>query len=307
MEQNAAISFVKEIQSLGLTVPRLEISTLAGLNFVSAFDERPTSVMSNDSTAGVDFDPSVAVTKALVEYFERKVFAEGVANGDPKCVRRHSDGVASFPRSDAKAHQFARQNALCEAIERFVWAKWWDNPRIAFTQNPVESFDFARERELAVTLRQLRGHLNLESIDILEPSFSMGSEFKVFILLARVAGQGFLTGGAAGHRGAPREIFVRGLSELIRHGQALRRFQEQKLDPTTFYERRLLYFGLGSGNELVRQRLSRGHSTETIVLPRLEVDGVIVNSKFEFLIATHRCLFEDQPPFVDGELERLCL
>ena len=81
---------------------------------------------------------------------------------------------------------------------------------------------------------------------------------------------------------------------------------DTKKTPATFYEQRLLYFGLGDGNKLVQERLSV-QSAELLQLPALKIDSQIQAENIDNLIVTHRCLFESQPPFVDGALERLCL
>ncbi len=306
MGANLATSFVKEIQAQGSEVPRLEIANVGGLIFVTAFDQKSMAVMDNEAAAGVDFDPDLAVTKALVEYFERKVFAEGVHLGHPACQRRHSDGMASFPIIQGDAERWARQNALHEAVERFVWARWWDDPDVGFTRKSLNDFDFASTGGMKATLDEIFRILNLKSLDVVEPMFQGLNGVSVFILIAEVRDLGFITGGAAGLSHNPGGIVIRGLAELVRHGLALSRFQDGKAIPSTFYEKRLVHFGFGNGNWSVSERLNH-FSKNRLHLPPLAVDSKIESPKFSSLIATHRCLFEGQPPFVDGELERLCL
>jgi hypothetical protein len=305
MSQNLAISFVKEIKALGFEVPKLQISNIGGLSFVSAYEEIPETIMANEASAGVDYNADLAITKALVEHFERRVFSEGVDQGDPICHRRHSDGIAAYPRSAKGAHSLARDNAYSEALERYVWANWWDDETIGFSSKPLEQTNFWGNVKLKMTMEQFSEIAPVESINVIEPFFE-SSDHSVLILFARIKGYGFISGGAAGSSKKRSEILIRALAELIRHGLALTRFIESQKEPVTFYERRLIYFGLGHGNQLVEDRL-RKISENILRLPPLEIDSEIKSDKLGQLIATHRCLFRDQPPFVDGKLERLCL
>lgn len=305
MSQNSSVSFVKKIKELGFTVPKLEITTIGGLNFVSAFNVRPTAVMANDATAGVDYDSNIAVMKALVEHFERQVFSDGVDHGLEVCKRKHSDGVAAFPKMISNAKDRARNNAYCEALERFVWSNWWDNLSIKHKIEKFEESKFWKNIKLRISVEAFKEFLPLDNIHLIIPSQSDDGHI-VIILFAAVSGQGFISGGASGKKGTETEIVVRALAELIRHGIALRRFLDSSIIPKSFYEKRLVYFGLGFGNELVLSRLNR-KSELCLQIPELEFDEQIPSNSFSELIVTHRCLFQNQPPFVDGDLERLCL
>lgn len=305
MNRNPAISFVKQIKEIGFDVPKLQISTLAELNFATAFDQEPTTIMANDVAAGVDYDPEMAVTKALVEYFERKVFVEGVESRNPLCARTHSDGIAAFPVSHSDAQLFARENAYAEALERFAWAKWWDERKTGFSVTPFDKTHFWLNQKTKSLLKKFDEMVPLATLKVIE-LFTNDKNRCVFILIAEVKGYGYISGGAAGQTNQQEKTVLRGFSELIRHGLALTKFIKLKRSPSTFYEERLLYFGLGHGNKLVQETLS--HPCEEILdLPKLEIDGEIVSKKYNRIVVTHRCLFQDQPPFVDGKLERLCL
>lgn len=305
MGQDSAVSFIKNIKEQGFEIPKLQVSSLAGLNFVSAYDHAPTTIMANEVTAGVDYNADLAVTKALVEYFERKVFAEGVINNDPVCERKHSDGIAAFPVSNPKAKFLARENAYYEALERFAWAKWWDDSSLGFSINSLDETPSGQNPKIKILLEKFSEIIPFDSIKVVEP-FLNDKSARVSILFVSIKGYGYISGGAAGPTTKCGEIIIRGLAELIRHGIALSRFIETKRSPVTFYEERLLYFGLGHGNHLVGKRLSQ-NSNQILELPELEIDDEIISENFGKLVAVHRCLFQGQPPFVDGELERLCL
>ncbi len=305
MSRGSSVSLVRGFQAAGIKMPKLQISNLGGLSFVAAFDETPTNIMVNEASAGMDFDPDLAVTKALVEYLERMAFLEGVGNQDPICDRFHSDGIAAYPRSNPDALALARRNAYSEALERQVWASWWDNESIGHRATDLSKGEFNDDPKIKLTMAELENILPIESTTVIEPYFD-DPDHTLIILFSKIEGAGYISGGAAGPKNKRKETFVRAMSELIRHGIAMARFTSTKADPKTFYERRLLFFGSGQGNKIVEHRLNV-QANETLRLPPLEIDSEIKSKKTDKLIVTHRCLFRDQPPFVDGKLERLCL
>ena len=156
-----------------------------------------------------------------------------------------------------------------------------------------------------MTVEAFRDLVPLESLVVIEPHTN-SSDNCVLILMGKIEGKGYISGGAAGTVTNKNETITRGLSELIRHGLAVNRFVKTNIKPETFYEKRLLYFGSGQGNSRVESRIKH-ISDSKIEIPELEIDQEIKSENFGSLIYTHRCLFKDQPPFVDGELERLCL
>jgi hypothetical protein len=303
MSKTSVATFIQEIKQQGIEIPKLQISSLGGLHFVSAFDGDPKGIMVNEVAAGVDYDADTAVTKSLVEFYERKVFSEEIRNQNPICLRRHSDGIASYPAKIENCFELAKENALAEATERFVWAKWWDDHEIQFSTQKIEESIFWENSQFRGTLADFRKIISIDSLKIIEPKVK-NTNFKVIILLAEIDGLGFITGGAAGL--SEITVFIRAFSELARHGVGLSRFIKTKQEPMTFYEKRLLYFGLGEGNKAVNERLSL-RSRTAVDLPDLEIDHRIKSNLYDSIIATHRCLFQNQPPFVDGPLERLCL
>lgn len=297
--------FIKKIKQEGLELPMLQISRLGNLTFVSARTENPTTIMANDVTAGVDFDPNKATLKALVEYFERACFSYGVDQGNPVCERRHSDGVAAFPTVDINASTIARKNAINEAFERFVWSHWWDNRNIAHNSVLIEKSQFWGSEKLKKTVKAFQKIIPLKSLSVITPFHSL-KDHNVLILIAELRDGGFISGGAAGETKQNSSTIVRALAELIRHGLGVQKFKQTELNTSTFYEERLMYFGSGKGDNLVFDRLN-SNGKEIVQLPSLKIDSEIEAPIFKNIVYAHRCLFVDQPPFVDGRLERLCL
>ncbi|SMF84554.1 hypothetical protein SAMN06296036_1573 [Pseudobacteriovorax antillogorgiicola] len=68
----------------------------------------------------------------------------------------------------------------------------------------------------------------------------------------------------------------------------------------TLYQRRLSFFGFGSGDKLVESRLSQSGS-HVYLLPKLFIDGEIQHR------LSNRCVFKNQRPFIGGDLERFCV
>lgn len=303
--EQAITSFIKKIKQEGHELPKLKISRLGELTFVSAYSEKPTSVMANNVTAGVDFEPNKATLKALVEFFERACFAYGVDHGDPICSRRHSDGVAAFPIIDTNATARARENAFNEALERFVWATWWDNSNIANDSMPIEKSQYWGSVNFKTTVKAFQKLVPLKSLVAITPIHSE-KDHNVIILFGELQNGGFISGGAAGESKRNGTTIVRALAELVRHGLGVQKFRQTGIIPSTFYEDRLMYFGSGKGDALVYERLS-SNGKEVVQIPSLALDSYIEAPPFKNIVYAHRCLFTDQPPFVDGRLERLCL
>jgi hypothetical protein len=306
MQSESVLAFLKKCRSVGAEVPSMEISKLGPLTFVTSFAERPSDIMANSATCGVSSDSETAAMKALVEFYERRVFAEGIRRGDTVCSRTHSDGVASYPIIECLDYvKEARNRAYAEAWERYVWANWWDNDEYAHKYYSFESSDHSNLENVKQTIEELGKIIPIESLQVIEP-ITGNKDLQIIILFLKMRDLGYISGGAAGVVGQPSDIFIAALSELIRHGIAVKRFLKTKKLPKSFYEKRLMFFGCGDGNRLVEERLHKV-GKKIINTPKLEHDCEIETTSLKNLIYTHRCLFEGQPPFVDGKLERLCL
>lgn len=290
------------VRDCNVKIPRMQIAELGDLYCVTAYDSEPTTIMANDVTTGMDFDINIATSKAIVEYLERKTFADGIKANDPICLHTDSDGMAAFPVFYDNHNLIARQNAYGEALERFVWAKWWDESY----GHTVENFQNTQSSKssLSKQINYLREVISFKNIFLVKP-FQSDETFEVSILFLETNAGGFVTGGAAGKTSDSESVLVRAFSELLRHSIALSRFESSSRAPETFYEKRLVHFGFGNSSADVHNRLSR-KSTRVVELPKLEIDSKL-NGQFDTIISAHRCLFVDQPAFVGGELERLCL
>lgn len=297
------LSFTSKLKEHGRLPKHIEVSSLSSGVMASVFNSAPSSVINESVFCGIDPNPSTAVLKGLVEMIERQAFTEGHKHGLVYCQTERSDGFAAFPMSvTSQATAIARENGLCEAIERYVWASWWDDPSVGHDIRSVDLDSLSVGESL---LRDLQDSLSLDSVIEVRP-WNNSSERIVILYLAFLAPVGVISGGACGKIDDIEAIRYRANAELLRHGLAANRLVAAKYSDLSFYEKRLRFFGLtDAGTKLAQNRLATKGS-RTIELPRLAHDNSVPHSLSE-LVAVHRCLFENQPEFVGGELERLCL
>lgn len=305
--------FIISIKANKFPLPKFQLSTFGNLTVSVCYDEESSAVMNNEATTGMDLDPALATLKALTEYFERKTFQFGVYRKDKACINKNSDGVACMPRHEDDFEFKAKENALNEAIERYVWATWWDDARSSFDLVEFKKSELYLKSPIVTELDELIKYLEriieVDTIYLIKPGFESSliqqNEKNVIILFLKTKFGGFVSGGACEDINNTDKALIRSLSELIRHTLGYNRFLNSEVKPQSFYEKRLYYFACGKGRQIVNERLNR-KGTSKIKLPDLEVDQSI-ESFYDSITYTHRCLFKNQPPFVDGVLERLCL
>lgn len=252
-------------------------------------------IINQDVFTGHSFEKEVSLLKALSERAERHTFIEGYKNGTESCQTERSDGFAAMP---AAIEQSARDNALNEALERFVWATWWDNTQIAFSKNTIDL-----KTENSQYLDTIVSTLDIESLILIKPIFEFQNK-EVQIIFAKIKNGGYISGGACGDKDLSENTFYRGIDELYRHGLSYKNAIAKNKRPESFYEQRLFYFSSGLGNQLVEKRLNQA-GIDSITISALKIDAEVPTSFSDYKV--HRCLFENQPPFVGGALERLCL
>lgn len=263
---------------------------------VVADSEKDADVIINqDVFTGHSFDKEVALLKALSERAERYTFIEGHNNGVDSCQTERSDGFAAMPTA---VPQSARDNALNEALERFVWGTWWDDTQISFS---VEQIDLSKKN--SSYLAAIVSVLEIESLFLIKPNFKFENK-EVQIIFGKLKNGGYISGGASGNKNDSENTFYRSMDELYRHGMAYKNALSKNKQPESFYEQRLFYFASGLGNKSVESRLKQ-NGNNSIAIPNLKIDSEVPTQFSDYKV--HRCLFENQPPFVGGALERLCL
>lgn len=294
-------SIVEDLKRHNQMPRRIDFSIVGGRYWCVVADKEldELSVINEDVYTGFSDSKEVALLKALSERAERYTFIEGHHQKYNSCLTERSDGFAAIPKLMNSLS--ARSNAFNEAVERFVWSTWWDDKTIAFDRKRLSKTSV--EVNTSEYLKFVFSELDLEYLDIIKPWQSLKTH-EVQILFGKIKNKGFISGGACGLNQEKDQTFLRGLDELYRHGFAFDRAAIKNIAPETLYENRLNYFASGSGNHLVESRLS-GVGNNSILIPDLEIDTT-VDSRFKSY-QVHRCYFKEQPPFVGGAMERLCL
>lgn len=281
----------------------LEVASAGTAFIATAHNEVSSPLMPESVTTGLAFSPDTALLKALTEYVERAALIEAGSKGVEACLTDRSDGIAAFPKVltlSGRAKKIARSNAYAEAVERFVWANWWDDSAISFNSLSAK---IVESDSTYPFFKLVSEFTSIKSVHLIQPSVSNSRNVIVLIFIVELNGGGFISGGAAGTDF--QAVKFRAASELLRHSLAIRKIKDEKIAPESFYEKRLSYFGLGAGDKIVRERLSE-RGDKPVALPNLRFDTAIKHS-LDSIVAVHRCYFENQPAFIGGELERLCI
>jgi hypothetical protein len=293
--------YLRKLQQRGLAPKEIKISEWNAWTAVSCFDFVSSKYISESVSMGIDKDTEIALWKALTEFGERKL-AKECPDLAAKLTRR-SDGFAAFPVKSVNRDEYllrARENAHSEAIERFLWAHWWDDNSVFYELQDQQFPGIAND------IDQLIGEFDLKAVREIRVPDETGAH-ELSILVAETKLGGFFTGGACSRFGQDEKRMVQAFGELLRHLFAYRKIR-QDLNETelgSFYEKRLFCFGSGIYSELVRRRLMQT-GTRRVRLPQLIVDQELSNPHRD-LVALYRCLFAQQPTFMGGKLERLCI
>lgn len=294
MKNLARNSLLKNILNRGgvisdeLKNSNFEISQCSSYYFANIITKPASAGLIHESTyTGFSKSPEIAMNKAISEFFERKLTSSGTA----------SDGYAAFPVVSNKVDSLvmARSNALNEATERLVFANYWDTKSNA----KVEIINKC-SHEL---FNLVNDYAPIEKIYRIEPTHT--ADTKLIIFFVKLVDCGYISGAACGAIHDELNIIERALAELIRHAIAFSRNKNQGIVPQSFYEKRLCYFARGLGNILVEERIN-SKSKVIIELPSLKIDNEVPHD-YSDLITVYQCLYENQPLFIGGDLERLCL
>lgn len=299
--QTGLTSLLKELKLRKQLPQNMDVAQLGDRFWFVCHDQDRSNIISESSTTGFSEDANVALLKALSERVERKAFRQGYEDKIKSCMTDRSDGFAAYPLFYKDADVKARESALCEAIERYVWATWWDNESIAFDMKSISTV--LEELKIKPYVSIIKDQCELEEIFVIQPKVENSNNNSVVILFGRLISGGFVSGGACGDD--LKNNLLRSLDELYRHALAIKNMKIKNVEAITFYEKRLAYFGFGNGNHLIRKRLD-SNGKQAVVLPNLKIDEP-VKHELEDLFQVHRCYFENQPAFVGGAMERLCL
>lgn len=280
-----------------------EVAQVGSLNLVNVYNKLDSEIISNNGATGLDSSLATATLKALTEFFERNAFTEGAERHDEACLTERSDGFAAYPIESGNSKDKARNNSLNEAIERYVWSTWWDDTEIKYD---IEELEW-RNKNLPYSdlLSEVDAIFHIKAIKVVRPHFDKYVDKEVLIIFAELSNGGVLSGGGCGGKNQTTSTVLRSLGELARHALGLYRIRNNKKVASSFYEKRLELFGSLAGESFYKIRMSK-NGNNLVNLPSLKFDNEIPHS-FSDIFYAHRCLFENQPPFIGGSLERFCL
>ncbi len=303
-DDGIARDLVSHLSQLGRLPGNCDFATIGDLHCVSLYEEFPSRSLIRESVyCGMHPRRETALLKALVECVERYAILEGRNASHPVCHSSRSDGFAAFPVVGHLANigrARARNNALAEAIERYVWATWWDNDKIGCKVD-FEAQNFF-EPAACTVLKEIQKLVACRRLIRIQPFLKC--DFDVVILFLELEGGGVVSGGAADLHANLNSTILRALGELARHAACAAKILKDATGET-FYERRLEYMVRDNTSIELMARVERS-GADSISLPKLYLDAELPHSLSD-KVYVHRCLFENQPPFVGGNLKRLCL
>ena len=293
---------ILDLKSRNALPKKMEMTSVGPYTYANVYDELNSAVISDSVACGFDKDPATALMKSLSEFIETKAFHEGIKNGIASCQTKRSDGFAAYPTVDsAICKAQAKKNAHSEAIERFVWANWWDDESIAFSKNQLSDINLTQAQNIFCA--EIQNSFSVEKIIAVYPQFEKVGFESLVIFIGFLKNGGVISGGACGEKAD--STIDRALSELFRHGLSVKRMREGLVKPGTFYENRLWFFSTPEGQMLVEKRLAK-IGTAKIILPEAQYDEEVSHS-YSDLFYVHRYLFSNQPEFIGGQLERFCI
>ena len=306
--QKQAKNLVEQLKAKKAMPKKMEMAQLGAFTLISAYDEKDSEMISESATMGMDTSHNLALVKCLAEMAERRAFGEGFKMGLKTCQTEFSDGFAAYPRAFAlcdNSRAMARDKAFQEAVERYVWATWWDNEE--YTHKIDEYAPLAPMTK--ALLEKIDELTPVKKLVEVHPHFESEERLILPIFFAFLENGGVITGGACGVANEGTLTRQRAMGELFRHSLGLYRHLAKKIKPQTFYEKRLAWFGSGQGDDLIQERLypkQGGVFLRPIELPPLAIDSEVPHS-LDDIFVVYRCLFQNQPPFIGGKLERMCL
>lgn len=282
----------------------IELGKIGPYFVVNIFDKKQSDLefLAGEVSTGMNEIAEVAWLKGINEWIERKAFLEN-KDRTPNRFVRESDGCAAFPHfiiGKKTAESRARTNAFNEALERFVWSKWWD-------QNSSADIKILDKTSLyMITLTSvLESKIVPEKLYVIVPKFLGYSEKIVIVLILSLSGGGFISGGAGGEKNQTKATFERAFVELLRHSLGYCRMLNSSTSPISFYDRRLSFFARGCGDHLVWERIS-SKSDKVVEFSDIEYDSVLDHS-LQDISTVYHVQFKEPPYFLEGPLDRLCL
>ena len=256
-------------------------------------------IMLNSGGCGVHKSPDKALIIAFSEYVEWKVFEKYSKERNIK----ESTGFAAYPAIISPLFISKRMQSLIEAYERYVWSAWVDDIKIGHSL--VEDMDELKSAENSILINLIKDIQPVQKMWVVKPFTSSKLKLEFFLIVFQLSNGGVICGGAAGKLENTEHILFKALSEAFRHAMAAKRVNQEEINSSTNYLKKIKFFSSRAGEEIALSRLGfKGN--HSIQVPPLEIDEVLTH-KFEKYYPAHLCRFKGQPDFVVGDIKRFCL
>lgn len=259
-------------------------------------------IMQNSGGLGISDCSDRAVIIALSEYIEWRVFKQYSAENNIK----DSTGFAAYPNvflPNWLSKQRARANALIEAFERFVWASWVDDNCFKH-----KIFDTIKELQTPLNSKMIKLVNDIQpfkNLVVIQPSVENENNLVFYFIIISLKKGGIVCAGAAGHKKDRQNIIFKILSELFRHNMAAKRLIEEEIECKTHYQKKIKFFATVEGQNISKKLLSRT-GKQSIKIPPLKKDQLIDHDLAD-LYNVFFCQYQNQPEFITGKVNRLCL
>lgn len=289
------------LRTLGSLPPHILISKNGKLITALFYEKKAEQTLfaNVEAGAGTASNLSLASLKGLSEYAERRAFYES----NPYLKAPNSTGFSAFPlflHSVNTVKKYARQHAFYEALERWVWQRWWHNSEIGTDIIKLADLNSQHRKVIDNLLQSLPDQAN----QINELQFLIPKTEKMHCLVIAVAHlnpYGYIAGGAAASYEDTDSAMTHAVVEMLRHLQAFNRGQELKLVPNNMYEKKIYFFASGQGDALVENRIQNS-GNQILVPPQLTFDAEIPHALQRYFYV-HRCIFEGQFALPETEHE----
>jgi hypothetical protein len=228
---------------LNQQIPRREYQLLKlGDHFVCSLDSNhdiQKKLVSSTGSCGASKIPELAKIKAISEFVEREAFRNTDASS--------SCGFAAYPYifNKALATKNAKVEAMNERIEKYAWTRWADQENI---KSKIHNIPYEENKNYYLGIQQEIKFLEYYRIT---PLISNISNLNCTLLYA-LTQYGWVCGASAKH--SPIEAENNALKELYMSSIALYRNHEKQMEPSSFFEKRLLW--ISQQDHLIRSKIT---------------------------------------------------
>lgn len=252
--------------------------------------------------SGWSTDKQESQSKAITEAVERWALAH-FSEFPEKAgldIDNTSTGFAALPASFSKDH--LRQNAYCEALERWTLDSLWNDSNI-----PIERV-IPEERTLHSLFDKFHGHLHCfrAIFDATDIDFFSSNPIVFYLCLFETQEGGVLPGSACSIDSKKAE--QRALTEAFMHALAFDRLRKQNpATITDILEQRICFFGKDPLGYKTLEAHLKINGTITILQKPNMIFSLELQGPWNPEIAIWRVILENTKPFMDGGVHRFMI